>query len=164
MIPSPWPEAREEDQESIEFFTEDLEFELPQEAAWREWITAIIVREECRLSSLNIIFCSDPFLLGLNQEFLRHDTLTDIITFPYAPPPLVEGEIYVSIDRVTDNAAQLQQPFWLELQRVVIHGVLHLCGYGDKEPSAKATMTTKEDEALALLPSALRHLATNPED
>lgn len=114
------------------------------------WISSVISHHHCSLGSLSYIFCSDPYLHQLNVEYLDHDTLTDIITFPYADPPLVSGDLYISLDRVADNAQDRNLTFEQELKRVVIHGVLHLCGYGDKSPEEATKMRELEDAALAM--------------
>ena len=114
------------------------------------WIQAVIDHHQCTLGSLAYIFCSDEYLHRLNVEYLDHDTLTDIITFPYADPPLVSGDLYISLDRVADNANDRGLSFDHELKRVVIHGVLHLCGYGDKTTEEASRMRALEDEALAM--------------
>lgn len=114
------------------------------------WITKVISHHQCSLGSLTYIFCSDTYLHRLNVEYLDHDTLTDIITFPYADPPLVSGDLYISLDRVSDNAKDRSISFEQELKRVVIHGVLHLCGYGDKSAEEAARMRSLEDEALQM--------------
>ena len=141
----------EEENASISFQSEDVAFELssPEEPA--AWIRSVIEREGHELHEVCFIFCSDEYLYNLNQEYLNHDTYTDIITFPYSEPPLVEGDIFISIDRVKENASQFGAPFEQELHRVMIHGVLHLCGYSDKSPDEEALMRKKEDEALQLL-------------
>ncbi len=136
--------------EPIEFIAEDIDFEPSDIAALESWIRNIISRESCRLSFLNFIFCSDAYLLELNEEYLGHDTLTDIITFPYQSSPIIEGDIFISIERVRENAQDFGVSFESELQRVMIHGVLHLCGYKDKTGEEQAMMRQKEDEALAL--------------
>ena len=141
----------EEEESSISFQTEAIEFELSAPGAISEWIKTVIEREGCNLTQVCYIFCSDEYLYNLNQEYLNHDTYTDIITFPYSEPPLVEGDIFISIDRVKENASQFGSPFEQELHRVMIHGVLHLCGYSDKSPDEEALMRKKEDEALQLL-------------
>lgn len=143
-----FPDEREN---TIIFQSEDVEFELTDQQRLAEWINKVISQEKCTLSFLNFIFCSDDFLHELNVAYLQHDTLTDIITFPFCDPPRIEGEIYVSIDRVQENAALYHAPFAEELHRVMIHGVLHLCGQGDKTEAEKGQMRAKEDEALALL-------------
>ena len=114
------------------------------------WIEAVIQQHKCTLGALSYIFCSDPYLHQLNVEYLDHDTLTDIITFPYAEPPMVSGDLYISLDRVVDNAQDRSLSFGQELRRVVIHGVLHLCVYGDKTPEEATRMRELEDEALTM--------------
>jgi rRNA maturation RNase YbeY len=155
MMPEDWDLEADSDasEDSIAFFPEDVDFEVEpeKESIWINWLEPIIAQEKGELSFLNIIFCTDAYLLELNMDYLQHDTLTDIITFPYASPPKVEGDIFISIERIRENAEQLNIPFERELTRVIIHGVLHLCGYGDKTPEDKNKMTAKEDEALALL-------------
>ncbi len=131
----------------------DAEFELENEEKITEWLVKTIEQEDKSLRLLNFIFCSDHYLLDINQQYLQHDTLTDIITFPYAEPPLVEGDIFISIERVKENAKKFDVSFEQELRRVMAHGVLHLCGYLDKKPKEQALMRSKEDEALALYES-----------
>jgi rRNA maturation RNase YbeY len=135
----------------ISFFAEEIDFELANPALVRRWIESIIAREKGELVFVNYVFCDDAYLLKLNQEYLQHDSLTDIITFPYHDPPMVEGDVFISIERIHENAHQFGVTFEQELHRVMIHGVLHLCGYPDKAPEEKAKMTEKEDEALQLL-------------
>ena len=141
----------EDEEPSVSFQSEDVEFELAKPDILTEWIQSIIEREGCTLHQASYIFCSDEYLYNLNQEYLNHDTYTDIITFPYTEPPLIEGDVFISIDRVKDNARQFGVPFEQELHRVMIHGILHLCGYPDKSPEEKAHMREKEEEALKLL-------------
>ncbi|HEU5292637.1 MAG TPA: rRNA maturation RNase YbeY, partial [Cyclobacteriaceae bacterium] len=106
----------------------------------------------CRLNSLNYIFCSDEYLKEINIEYLNHKTYTDIITFNYNPGEgELEGEIYISVDRVRENAKTFKSEFQTELHRVIIHGVLHLIGFNDKSKSEKAVMREKEDSYLSLL-------------
>lgn len=147
MVEPPFPT----DEPTIHFHSEDTEFDLPQQGRLQQWIESIIRRESGILQQLSFIFCSDNYLHALNVEYLQHDDLTDVITFPYQEPPRIEGDIFISIDRVRDNAASFGMSFEQELHRVMIHGVLHLCGYTDKSEEAKKIMTAKEDEALALL-------------
>ena len=104
-----------------------------------------------RLQHITYIFCDDAYLLDLNEQYLNHDTLTDIITFHYSKLPQIEGDIFISIERVHENAQTYQVTFDQELYRVIIHGVLHLCGYSDKTPTDKALMTEKENKALLQL-------------
>ncbi len=145
------PEDMEDEQ--IEFHTEDVNFELANPELLKSWIHALITAEQQALQHISFIFCSDDFLLDLNVQYLQHDTLTDIITFQYAKmPTALEGDIFISIDRVRENATTFGVRFEEELHRVMAHGVLHLCGYGDKTPDEKARMTDKENEALATRP------------
>jgi probable rRNA maturation factor len=135
--------------EPILFNVEDIDFELPDAEAIIAWIHRVAASEDKRIGTVSYIFCSDNYLLELNREYLKHDTLTDIITFPYAKTP-IEGDIFISIDRVKDNAKDFGVAFEQELKRVLIHGVLHLCGYGDKTKAQAAIMRKKEDAALAI--------------
>lgn len=139
--------------EAIDFHSEDIDFSLNQADAIRRWIKQIIDQEDRTLQHISYIFCSDAYLHELNVQYLDHDTLTDIITFHYAKLPAVEGDIFISIDRIRENAAQYEVTFENELHRVMSHGVLHLCGYGDKKPEEKKRMTEKENQALDLLPA-----------
>ncbi|MBX2872030.1 MAG: rRNA maturation RNase YbeY [Saprospiraceae bacterium] len=150
----PIPEEETSTQAQILFHEEDISFALPNELDFINWIQTVIESESCHLQQLNYIFCSDAALLKVNLEYLDHDTYTDIITFPYASTPNIEGDIFISIDRIRDNASKFDQPFNKELMRVMIHGVLHLCGYGDKSEDEKKVMRAKEDEAIALFPVA----------
>ena len=114
------------------------------------WIRSVISHHQAKLGTLQYVFCSDDYLHQLNVEYLDHDTLTDIITFPYAPPPEVSGDLYISLERVAENAKELHISLETELQRVMIHGVLHLIGYGDKTEAEAAKMRELEAEALSL--------------
>jgi rRNA maturation RNase YbeY len=143
-----WNPANDETEERIEFHSEDVDFELPDENRIRHWIETTIQAEGKNLQTITCIFCSDAYLLDLNLEYLHHDTLTDIITFQYSKLPDVEGDIFISIERVRENALTYEVRFEEELRRVIIHGVFHLCGYSDKTPEDKAQMTQKENEAL----------------
>ncbi len=141
----------EEIEEKISFFAEDLDFEPAAPQKLKSWIFEIISRNTCKLENISFIFCSDNYLHQLNVQYLGHDDLTDVITFPYQPPPKIEGDIFISVDRVKDNAHTFETTFEEELHRVMIHGVPHLCGLGDKTPQEKSLMRSKEDESLALL-------------
>ncbi|MCO6476335.1 MAG: rRNA maturation RNase YbeY [Phaeodactylibacter sp.] len=142
----------EDETPSISFQSEDIEFEVPNPGLLSEWIKSVIEQEGCNLQHACYIFCSDEYLLQLNKEYLNHNTYTDIITFPYTEPPLIEGDMFISVDRVKDNARQYGVPFEQELHRVIIHGIFHLCGYSDKSAEEKTRMRQKEEEALKLLP------------
>lgn len=133
----------------VNFFTEDISFQLKHKSLLRTWLVKVIGNEGYRLTSLNCIFCSDEYLLQINKEYLQHDTYTDIITFDNSSDTLqIEGDIFISIDRVKENAKNTL--FLDELHRVMIHGVLHLMGYKDKTNADKTTMREKEDACLSL--------------
>ncbi|GEO04311.1 endoribonuclease YbeY [Adhaeribacter aerolatus] len=137
--------------ELIEFVSEDVDFTLPNQEPVAAWLTTIIQNHPFQLQNLTYIFCSDEYLLEINQEYLDHDTYTDIITFNNADEPeIIESDIFISIDRVKENAANLNIPFLDELHRVMAHGVLHLLGYDDKSPELKQLMRTAEDNCLSL--------------
>jgi probable rRNA maturation factor len=136
---------------SIKFFAEDIDFKLPHPRKTSSWIKSTIQKEKKTLAGLNYIFCSDEYLLGINVEYLRHKTYTDIITFDMSDGSgLIEGDIFISIQRVKENSEKLGVPFDEELHRVIIHGALHLIGYSDKTPAQKTTMRRKEDAYLSL--------------
>ncbi len=130
----------------IRFFEEDITYKLKNKSAVRQWITQTIQAEGYTLKELSYIFCSDSYLLQINQQYLSHDTYTDIITFDNSAHELdVVGDIFISIDRIRENAEKFNTPLYDELQRVIIHGVLHLLRYKDKTPADKKKMTIKED-------------------
>jgi probable rRNA maturation factor len=134
----------------IYYFAEDILFELPDQEVTATWIQQVITQEGAQLIHLNFIFCSDTYLHTQNVQYLQHDTLTDVITFSYSEEQhQLEGEVYISIDRVQDNAATYGVVFWQELYRVMVHGVLHLLGYGDKTAEEQAQMREKEDFYIA---------------
>ncbi len=136
---------------AIHFFTEGIHFQLPHPRKTSSWIKNSIKKEKKRLFALGFIFSSDEYLLRLNIQYLHHKTLTDIITFDYSEgPKSINGEIYISIDRVRDNALKFKKPFDEELHRVIIHGVLHLIGYKDKLVREKIAMREKEEAYLSL--------------
>lgn len=139
----------EEEEIAIEFHSADIDYIWDEEEATANWIHTIITLEEEELRHLNIIWCTDEYLLGINKEHLDHDYYTDIITFHY-DDDVIDGELYISIDRVKENAEVLEIPFKNELLRVVIHGVLHLCGYGDKTEEEINVMRSKEEACLFL--------------
>ncbi len=136
---------------AVNFFSQKPRFRLTNPRKTSLWIQNTIKKEGASLISLNYIFCTDEYLHDINVQFLKHDTLTDIITFNYNPSEKeIEGEIYISIDRVRENAKTFGVDFQTELHRVIIHGVLHLIGYNDKNKSQKALMREKEDSYLSL--------------
>ncbi len=130
----------------IQFFIEDVDFKVPQPRKTKSWLQSIIKAEGFSLNQLNYIFCSDEYLLNVNRQYLDHDFYTDIITFDNSEEEaVVEGDIFISIDRVKDNAQELNKPFEEELRRVLAHGILHLVGYDDKEDEQEQEMRAKED-------------------
>jgi rRNA maturation RNase YbeY len=136
---------------SVNFFNQDILFKLPYPLKTASWIKAVIKKEGFRPGQLNFIFCSDEHLLGINIQYLNHHTYTDIITFDNSEEPgLIEGDIFISIERVRENAENLRIEFIEELHRVLIHGVLHLLGYTDKTSDKKGEMRKKEDACLSL--------------
>ena len=135
---------------SISFFEEDISFKLKNKAHVRQWITFAIQNEGFKLKELSYIFCSDNYLLQINQQYLDHDTYTDIITFDNSESSgIVASDIFISIDRIRENAAKFNVAETTELHRVIIHGVLHLLGYKDKSATDKQKMTEKEDYYLS---------------
>lgn len=134
----------------VHFFTADVHYVVRDKGNIRDWLQRVAIKEKASIESLNIILCSDGFLYRMNVEHLGHNTLTDIITFDYSlSRKRLNGEMYVSIDRVRENAKELKNNIKDELHRVFVHGLLHLCGYSDKSPSKKSEMRNREDRALA---------------
>ncbi|KAB7725395.1 rRNA maturation RNase YbeY [Rudanella paleaurantiibacter] len=137
----------------IRFFNEDTPYKLPQKQATRQWLKQQTEAEGFRIGDLNYIFCSDEHVLQVNRDYLDHDYYTDIITFDQSEEEdLIEGDIFISVDRVSDNAAQLGVESIGEMRRVLAHGLLHLCGFGDKSPEEEQAMRAKENEWLAQFP------------
>ena len=135
----------------IYFFSEDITFTLKDKTLLRNWIHKTIIAEGYTLNSLNFIFCNDAYLLNINQEYLKHDTYTDIITFDNSDiHGEMLGDIFISMERIIENAQQFNVPLRDEIHRVIIHGTLHLLGYKDKNKAEKKRMTEKEDEYLKL--------------
>jgi rRNA maturation RNase YbeY len=130
-------------------FNYETDFILEHTDQFSDWISKAISEESCREGEINYIFCSDDYLHKINLDFLAHDTLTDIISFDYSVGKELHGDIYISIDRVKDNASDFKVLFTDELARVIIHGVLHYCGYKDKSPEDAKVMRSKEDYYLA---------------
>ncbi|QHT67904.1 rRNA maturation RNase YbeY [Rhodocytophaga rosea] len=137
---------------NIEFFCEDISFSLPNPTLISEWIIYTIHSECYKFESLTIVFCSDQYLLSINQSFLQHDFFTDIITFDNSDvESVIEGDLFISIDRVSENSKTYNNSFIEELYRVIIHGVLHLLGYNDKASIDKILMKQKENYYLSIL-------------
>lgn len=135
---------------AIRFSAQDITFELPDAANVRQWITQVIKQRGKQVGNLSYLFCNDEFILEMNQRFLNHDTYTDIITFDNVVGDTIAGDILISIDRVGENASLFKVPFEQELHRVIIHGVLHLLGQGDKSDTEAAEMRRQEGDALQL--------------
>ncbi len=131
-------------------FNYETEFKLENETKISEWISKAINSENCKEGELNYIFCSDDYLHKINVDFLNHDTLTDIISFDYSVGKELHGDIYISVERVEDNAQDFDVSFEDELARVMIHGILHYCGYKDKSEEDSKLMRSKEDYYLGV--------------
>lgn len=131
-------------------FNNEIEFTLENQDNLNDWITQSIEKEQFKLGEINYVFCSDEQLLEKNIEFLNHDTYTDIISFDYTIGKLISGDIFISIDRVRENSNSFKTSFNDELNRVMIHGILHYCGYKDKSVDDKKLMRSKEDYYLSL--------------
>lgn len=134
----------------IQFFNEDLDFLPEHQPTLISWISSTVQAFNKELGDINFIFCSDDYLLSINQQYLNHDTLTDIVTFDYCENNTIEGEVFISVDRVQDNAQEFNARFEDELHRVMIHGILHLLGFSDKTEDEKMVMREKEDHFLNL--------------
>ena len=137
----------------INLFFEDVEVPNLQASPLIDWLSAVCTEEGKVLDEVNLIFCSDEYLLKMNVEYLQHDYYTDIISFDYCEGNRILGDLFISKDRVLDNADQNNVTFDLELQRVIVHGVLHLCGYKDKSEEEQKLMRTKEDYYLSKIVS-----------
>lgn len=132
-------------------FNYETNFVLPNEFVLEDWIHKIILQHNCDVGDVHYIFCEDAYLHKLNVEFLQHDTLTDIISFDNSLGKLINGDIFISIERVADNAKEYSVSFLEELHRVMIHGVLHCIGFKDKTTAAQKEMTIQENNALFIL-------------
>ncbi len=145
-----WINIDEEVEPDILFHTQQIDFQLRDESVYKAWLENILKSEAHTHSEINYIFCDDAYLLEKNQTYLQHDTLTDIITFEYSKAP-ISGDIFISIERVRENAKDRKLDFDQELHRVMAHGVLHLCGYGDKKEEEIKTMRSKEESCMQML-------------
>lgn len=128
--------------------TDDLEL---SKSKIQDWLDLVCRNEGKVLEEVTLIFCSDNYLLEINQQHLNHDFFTDIVTFDYCVDDLISGDLFISVDRVFENSAVYDVSFFTELHRVIVHGVLHLCGYKDKSTEDEVLMRSKEDEALELI-------------
>ncbi|AUC82975.1 rRNA maturation RNase YbeY [Lacinutrix sp. Bg11-31] len=126
-------------------FNYENDFKLPNETQISKWISSVIVTENCKEEEINYVFCDDDYLHKLNVDFLDHDTLTDVISFDYSVGKTLHGDIFISTERVEDNAKDFENTFQEELHRVLVHGVLHYCGYKDKTEDEAKLMREKEN-------------------
>src|ERR1035437_8946806 len=136
---------------TISYYAENISFRLRNKKIISNWINEVVFLEQKKLQAVSFIFCDDKYLLKLNQRYLKHETLTDIITFDYNENDNISGDIFISIERVKENAKNFNNLFYDELHRVMIHGILHLMGNKDKKNSERLAMRAKEDECLLIL-------------
>ena len=134
----------------IKYFSEGVKFEFKEKLADRRWLRFAAEAESKRIGDVNIIFCSDPYILDVNIKYLGHDYFTDIITFDYVEGDTLSGDLFISVDSVRENASFYGAEFPVELRRVMVHGLLHLIGYDDHTPEDQKTMRSKEDYYLSL--------------
>lgn len=134
----------------IHFFNENISYTLKHKTKIKQWLSNTIENEGFKCGNINIILCSDEYLLKINQQFLNHDTFTDIITFDYSENNELSGDLFISFERVKENSVLYSEKLFHELLRVMVHGVLHLCGYKDKTPREEEKMREKENENLSI--------------
>ncbi len=135
----------------LDLVFEDVAILQLDASAISEWYVKVSLQENKEFGDVTIIFCSDEYLLEVNRQHLDHDYYTDIITFDYSEFPIVSGDLFISVDRVRENASDFKVSFEHELHRVIIHGFLHLCGYFDKSEEDELLMRSKENQALSLI-------------
>jgi len=131
-------------------FNYETSFKLARKSDYSKWLSLVIQSEGKKEGDINYIFCDDNFLVEINQQYLNHNTLTDIISFDYSVRNELHGDIFISVQRVRENAAEFDVAFEEELQRVMVHGVLHYCGYKDKSAKDQKEMRLKEDEKMKM--------------
>lgn len=131
-------------------FNYECDFELPNEAAYEKWLHEVIISEGKKEGDVNYIFCDDEYLLQMNIQYLDHDTLTDIISFDYTVGNEIAGDIFISVERIRENATDFNVTFDDELKRVMAHGILHFCGYKDKSEEDEILMRSKEEEKISM--------------
>ena len=136
----------------VSYFTEDCKFEFKEKRLTSKWLKDVADRESRRLGDISVIFCSDEYLLDVNRKYLNHDYYTDIITFDYCEGPVLSGDLFISVDSVRENASFYGTEFADELNRVIVHGVLHLIGYDDHSEEDISIMRSKEDFYLSQRP------------
>jgi rRNA maturation RNase YbeY len=139
----------------VSFHKESISFRLANSQALKTWVRAVIESKSKKLGDVAYVFCSDEYLLQLNQEHLKHDYYTDIITFDYSEGDIVSGDLFISIDRVKENAIKEAVDFDIELRRVMIHGILHLLGLKDKKKDDQVAMRLAENQLLTLFDSII---------
>ena len=132
-------------------FNYETSFQIDNESLLEDWVSAVVLAHGFELGDISYVFCDDIYLHKLNVEFLQHDTLTDIISFDTSLGKVVHGDIFISVERVTDNALDFKVPFIEEFHRVLIHGVLHFMGYTDKSDADKKEMRIAEDKAILMI-------------
>ncbi|MDO9255699.1 MAG: rRNA maturation RNase YbeY [Bacteroidales bacterium] len=137
----------------ISFSTAEIEFNLTNKLKVKAWVKSILEAEKKMAGDITYIFCNDDYLGSMNEKYLKHDTLTDIITFDYSEKGILSGDIFISIERIKENAESFKTGFDAELGRVMAHGVLHLSGYKDKAAADKKEMRSKEDFYLSSFPN-----------
>ena len=137
----------------LSFAQHDVSFTVNNKGVIKKWLLAVIKSENKKCGTVTIVFCSDGYLLTINRNYLKTSNLTDVIAFDYCQGSLISGDVFVSVERVRENAKIYGVDFDQEIQRVIVHGVLHLIGYGDKNAGDKKAMKQKEDYYLSLLPS-----------
>lgn len=141
---------------AITFNSEDTKFNISgSKRDVSAWVRAAVAEEGFKVGEINVIFCSDPYLLEINRHYLHHDYFTDIITFDYCENGVLSGDLFISVDTVKGNSEEYQVMFHVELLRVIIHGVMHLAGYKDKTDPDAAKMRERENHYLAKAPAAL---------
>lgn len=131
-------------------FNYEIDFKLANEENYSHWISSVILSENKKEGEINYVFCDDDYLHKLNLEYLNHDTLTDIISFDYSVGNELSGDVFISVERVEENAGDFKVDFLEELKRVMVHGVLHYCGYQDKSESDEKIMRSKEEEKIKM--------------
>lgn len=136
---------------AVSFYTEGVELPEINKTTIRNWVKQVAELHEKRVGQISYIFCDDAKILEVNKQFLQHDYYTDIITFDYTEGNKISGDLFISLDTVRTNAEQFGQEYNTELHRVIIHGILHLCGINDKGPGEREIMEAEENKALALL-------------
>ena len=135
----------------IFFHNEDVIFTLQNKNAKKRWLLGVVSSFDFKVGDINVVFCSDNYLLDINKQYLSHDYYTDIITFNYCKDNNISGDLFISVDRVEENAVKSKTSFLLEINRVIVHGVLHLCGFNDKTPNEKREMRELENKFLTIL-------------